>query len=80
MDITNIVLSAFLAFGQPVTNSREVVRYGGVQAIHADGCLTFRMSEPVRTERTEAGARHIGKGTDHLVGVRKVTVSSYFAI
>jgi len=59
MDLTNIVLSAFLAFGQPVANTREVVRYGGVQAIHADGCLTLRMSEPMRTECAEKGARHI---------------------
>ena len=37
MNVTNIALSAFLAFGQPVPNSREVIQYGGVQAIHADG-------------------------------------------
>ena len=59
MDITNIVLSAFLAFGQPVTNTREVVRHAGLQVIHADGTLTLRMTEPVRKDWTESGVRHL---------------------
>ena len=59
MSITNILFSAYLAFGQPIPNSREVVRYGGIQAIHADGTLTLRMSETGRKERAKNGARHI---------------------
>jgi len=59
MDITNIVLSAFLAFGQPIPNTRDVVRYAGVQAIHDDGSMTLRMSEPVRTDGVEGGCRHV---------------------
>ena len=59
MNVTNIVLSSFLAFGQPIANTREIVRYAGVQAIHADGCLSLRMTKPVRTESVAAGARHV---------------------
>ena len=59
MNITNILFSAYLAFGQPVPNSREVVRYGGIQAIHADGTMSLRMSETGREERTENGAKHV---------------------
>ena len=60
MNITNILFSAYLAFGQPVPERpREVVRYGGIQAIHADGTLTLRLTETGREERTENGARHL---------------------
>ena len=59
MSITNIALSAFLAFGQTIPNSRDVVRYGGIQAIHADGGLSLRLTEPVRKEHDEAGVRHV---------------------
>ena len=60
MDITNILFSAYLAFGQPVPERpREVVRYGGIQAIHADGTLTLRLTETGREERTENGSRHL---------------------
>ena len=59
MNITNIVLSAYLAFGQPVPNTREVVRYGGVQAIHADGGLSLRMTETDRREVLSANGRHV---------------------
>ena len=60
MDITNILFSAYLAFGQPVPERpREVIRYGGIQAIHADGTLTLRLTETGREERRENGARHL---------------------
>ena len=57
--ITNIALSAYLAFGQPVANTREVVRYGGLQAIHADGTLSLRMTEPTRRVEDIAGGVHV---------------------
>ena len=53
------MLSAYLAFGQTIPNSREIVRYGGVQAVHADGALTLRMRELDRTESSARGSRHV---------------------
>ena len=60
INITNIVLSAYFAFGQPIAHSRRhIERYGGIQAIHADGGLTLRLKETGRTQTNEGGSRHI---------------------
>lgn len=58
MNITNILLSSYLVFGQPIPNSREIVRYGGMQVVHEDGVMTLRMSETGRREWKEDGATH----------------------
>ena len=62
MDIMGIALATYLAFGQPIPkagNAEAIVRYGGIQAIHADGSVTLRLKETGRTETAEAGGRHI---------------------
>lgn len=60
MGITNIVLSGFLAFGQPVrVGQHDMNRYGGIQAIHVDGTTTVRLNETGRTDTDENGARHL---------------------
>ena len=61
-NVLSLVTATYLAFGQPVPNSREVVRYGGVQTIHADGTMTLRLSETGRKETSERGVRRLAIG------------------
>ena len=51
MDIMSIAMASYLAFGQPIAgkgNAEAIVRYGGLQAIHADGVTTLRIAETDR--------------------------------
>ena len=59
LNITNILLSTYFAFGQPDAREWNIERYGGVQAVHADGTVTLRMAETGRRETVEGTARHI---------------------
>ena len=60
MDIFSWLVSGYLAFGQLIPQEqREIVKYGGLQAIHADGAVTLRLKETKRTDVKEAGARHV---------------------
>ena len=61
MDVTGLALSAYLCFGQPIvgaTNGEAIQRYGGLQAIHADGAVSVRLAETGREEKTEGGRHH----------------------
>ena len=45
MDINTILTAGYLlvaVYGQP-QGAREIVRYAGVQALHADGAATLRI-------------------------------------
>ena len=62
MDINSILYAGYLtvaAFGQTVPGTREIVRYAGVQTIHADGVTTLRIAETDRKEAKEGAARHV---------------------
>ena len=62
MDIMGITMASYLAFGQPIVGeggAEAIVRYGGIQAIHADGCVTLRLKETDRTETPEDGGKHV---------------------
>ena len=60
MDVFSWLVSGYLAFGQLIPQEqREIVKYGGLQAIHADGAVTLRLKETKRTDVKEAGARHV---------------------
>ena len=60
MDLFDVILSSYLAFGQLIPQGQqEIVKYGGVQAIHADGSVTLRLKETAREEKSEPGARHV---------------------
>ena len=61
MDIMSIAMATYLAFGQPIANqgnAEGIVRYGGLQVIHADGCVSLRLKETSRSENAETGGRH----------------------
>lgn len=60
MDIFNWVLSSYLFFGQFIpSDQQEIVKYGGMQVLHADGSVTLRMKEVSRNEISQSGARHV---------------------
>jgi len=60
MNLFNWLISSYLAFGQLIPQGQqEIVKYGGIQVIHADGAVTLRLKETVREERKETGARHM---------------------
>ena len=62
MDLNSILYAGYLtvaAFGQTVPGTREVVRYAGMQAIHADGNLSLRIVEEGRTESREGLSTHV---------------------
>ena len=59
LNITNILLSTYFAFGQPDAREWNIERYGGIQAMHADGTVTLRMTETGRHETVEGAARHV---------------------
>ena len=60
MNLFDVILSSYLVFGQLIPQGQqEIVKYGGVQAIHADGSVTLRLKETAREEKTEAGSRHV---------------------
>ena len=60
MDVFSWLVSGYLAFGQLIPQGQqEIVKYGGLQAIHADGAVTLRLKEAKRDELKEAGARHV---------------------
>ena len=63
LNITNILLSTYFAFGQPDAREWNIERYGGIQAVHADGTVTLRMTETGRRETVEGAARHIVLGS-----------------
>ena len=55
-----IALAGYLAFGQLITQGQqEIVKYAGLQAIHADGAVTLRLKETGRHEIAESNGRHI---------------------
>ena len=55
-----IALAGYLAFGQLIPQGQqEIVKYGGLQVIHADGAVTLRLKETDRTETAEPDGRHI---------------------
>jgi len=60
MNLFEIVVTSYLAFGQLIPEGQqEIVKYGGLQAIHADGAVTLRLKETSRAEVAESGARHL---------------------
>lgn len=60
MDISNVVLSMYLAFGQVIpSGQKEIVKFAGIQAIHSDGQVTLRLKETGRNETEEDGGKHI---------------------
>lgn len=53
MTTLEIALASYLAFGQPfVDRHPDIVKYGGLQTIHADGAVTLRLAESGREETT----------------------------
>ena len=60
MNVVSWLVSGYLAFGQLIPQGQqEIVKYGGLQTIHADGAVTLRLKEAGRTEVKEPGARHV---------------------
>jgi len=60
MNLFEFLVSSYLAFGQLIPQGQqEIVKYGGVQAIHADGAVTLRLAEVGREDISEPGARHV---------------------
>ena len=60
MDINTILTAGYLlvaVYGQP-QGAREIVRYAGVQALHADGAATLRIQELGKDEKREGAASH----------------------
>lgn len=55
-----IALAGYLAFGQLIPEGQqEIVKYGGLQVIHADGAVTLRLKETGRRQVAEPDGRHI---------------------
>lgn len=55
-----IALAGYLAFGQLIPEGQqEIVKYGGLQVVHADGAVTLRLKETTRREVAEPDGRHI---------------------
>lgn len=60
MNLAELLVSSYLAFGQLIpSGQQEIVKYGGIQAIHADGAVTLRLKEVARENVAEDGAKHI---------------------
>lgn len=60
MNLAELLVSSYLAFGQLIPGGQqEIVKYGGLQAIHADGAVTLRLKEVARENVAEDGAKHI---------------------
>ena len=62
MTTLEIALAGYLVFGQVFQNEKnqgEIVRYAGLQAIHADGAVTLRLAETGRTETFADGAKTV---------------------
>lgn len=58
-----IALAGYLAFGQLIPQGQqEIVKYGGLQVIHADGAVTLRLKEADRREIAEPDGRHVAIG------------------
>ena len=60
MDINTILTAGYLlvaVYGQP-EGSREIVRYAGVQTLHADGSATLRIQETGKEEKRDGAATH----------------------
>ena len=56
----DIALAGYLAFGQLISQGQqEIVKYAGLQVIHADGAVTLRLHETARREIPEADGRHV---------------------
>ena len=57
-----IALAGYLAFGQLIPQGQqEIVKYGGLQVIHADGAVTLRLREAERREIAEPDGTHIAE-------------------
>jgi len=55
-----IALAGYLAFGQLIPQGQqEIVKYGGLQVIHADGAVTLRLKETTRRKIPESDGDHI---------------------
>ena len=60
MNLFELLVSSYLAFGQVIPGrQQEIVKYGGVQVIHADGAVTLRLKEVGRDEVPGSGSRHV---------------------
>ena len=62
MTTLEIALAGYLVFGQVFQNEKnqgEIVRYAGLQAVHADGAVTLRLVETGRTETFADGSRTV---------------------
>ena len=60
MNLFELLVSSYLAFGQFIPGrQQEIVKYGGVQVIHADGAVTLRLKEVGRDEVPGSGSRHV---------------------
>jgi alpha-galactosidase len=59
MSALELVLSGYLAFGQLIPGGQqEIVKYAGLQVIHADGAVTLRLVETGRDDLVEKEADH----------------------
>ena len=60
MNLFELLVSSYLAFGQFIPGrQQEIVKYGGLQVIHADGAVTLRLKEVGRDEAASMGSRHV---------------------
>ena len=57
-NVLSVALAGYLAFGQVAQNGRDIERFGGLQAIHADGAVTLRLNEVARDSRVADGGAH----------------------
>ena len=59
MNIVEIALAGYLAFGQLIPEGQqEIVKHGGLQVIHADGAVTLRLKEISRRESAIEDGKH----------------------
>lgn len=59
MNVVEIALAGYLAFGQLIPHGQqEIVKHGGLQVIHADGAVTLRLKETSRRETSMEGGKH----------------------
>ena len=59
MSALELVLSGYLAFGQLIPGGQqEIVKYAGLQVVHADGAVTLRLVETGRDDLVEKDVDH----------------------